>query len=248
MKTIKTTFLAVLLLVFAFNLSQAQQAYKIHQDNVRPSMIKQYEETAKTFNEACKKYNPQAPWVTAMTDDFRYLYISPMENFADLDKRPFADMAKAMGDDWGKLFDEFDKCYDSHNDYVIVLDEALTYMPDGISMTQEGQDYRRWIYMYYTPENSKKVREGMKAVKELFASKGSKEHYRVYRSGFGCSENFYLVAVSAKDEIDSAVRGKANQEVLGPDRWDTFNKLMNSITRMEEISGTMRPDLAYAPK
>jgi len=93
--------------------------------------------------------------------------------------------------------------------------------------------------------SAKKVDE---AIKALFEQKGSKEYYRVYRNGFGSMESFYLVSVSAKDEIDSANRGKANEDVLGPDRWETFSKVMNNITRMEEYSGSMRPDLSYSPK
>jgi len=248
MKTIKTTLLLALLFCFTFNYSNAQKMFQIHQDNVKPSMIMEYEKITKEFNAACVEHNAQTSWVTAVTDNFKYLYISPLENFAEIDERPFADMAKAMGDDFGNMFTEFNKCYDSHNDYVIVLDEALTYMPDGISMTQEGHNYRKWIYMYYTPENAKKMKEGMKAVKELFSSKGSTNHYRIYRSGFGCAESFYLVAISAKDEIDGATKAKANEAILGPDRWETFSKVMNNITRMEEISGEMRPDLDYSPK
>lgn len=248
MKTIKTTFLLALILCFTINFAQAQKYFQIHQDNVKPSKIGAYEKIAKEFNAACIEHNVQTSWNAAMTNDFKYLYITAIENFADLDERPFKDMAKAMGDKFGEMFERFDKCYDSHSDYIIVLDEALTYMPDGYSMTQEGQDYRKWFYMYFTPENGKKVKEGMKAVKEMFASKGSKEHYRVYRNGFGSTESFYLVAVSSKDEIDSAQRGKANEELLGPDRYETFNKVMNNISRMEEVSGSMRPDLAYSPK
>ncbi|MDC1227220.1 hypothetical protein N8013_06170 [Algibacter sp.] len=89
MKTIKITFLLALLLCFTFNLSQAQQAYQVHQDNVKPSMLMEYEKIAKEFN----------------------------------------------------------------------------------------------------------------------AAKGSTEYYRVYRNGFGQMENYYMVSVSAKDEIDSAARG-----------------------------------------
>ena len=248
MKTIRTTFLLALILCFTVNLSHAQKFFQIHQDNVKPSKLMEYEKIAKEFNAACVEHNAQTSWATAVTNNFKYLYISEIKNFAALDERPFADMAKAMGDKFGDMFDRFDKCYDSHNDYVIRLDEALTYMPNGISMTQEGQNYRKWIYMYYTPKNADKVKAGMKAVKDLFASKGSTEHYRVYHSGFGCPESFYLVAISSKDEIDSAQRGKANEEVLGPDRWETFSKVMNNITRMEEISGEMRPDLAYSQK
>ncbi|WP_341215122.1 hypothetical protein [uncultured Wocania sp.] len=248
MKTIKSTFLFALILCLSINLLNAQQAYQIHQDNVKPSKFMEYEKIAKEFNAACVEHNLQSTWFTAMSNDFKYFYITPIENFAELDKRPFADMAKAMGDKFGDMFDRFDTCYDSHGTYVIFKDDKLSYTPDEDAKPAEAQNYRKWFYMYYTPENAKKMREGMKAVKEFFKSKGSTEYYNVYRNGFGQLENYYLVSVPAKDEIDSATRGKANQDVLGPDRWDVFSKVMNYTTRTEEYTGEMRPDLSYSPK
>ena len=82
----------------------------------------------------------------------------------------------------------------------------------------------------------------------MFKTKGSKQYYRVYRNGLGQMENYYMVSVAAKNEIDSAQRDEANKAVLGPERIDTFNKLLKYISRMEEFSGEMRPDLDYAPK
>jgi len=249
MKLLKNTFLFLAIMCLTFNMSHAQnKMFSVHQDNVKPSMIGEYEKITKEFNAACKEHNVQTSWITATTDDLRYMYVSEIENMADLDKRPFADMAKAMGDAFGNLFNRFDKCYDSHTSYVIVMDEELTYMPEGFSQTQEGQNHRKYFYLYYTPENGAKIREGMKAVKELFASKGSKEYYRVYRSGFGTAESYFMVAISSKDEIDSATRAKANEELLGPNRYETFNKVMNYATRLEEFSGSIRPDLAYSSK
>jgi hypothetical protein len=248
MKTFKSIFLLAFILCFAFNLLQAQKAYQIHQDNVKPSMIKEYEKVAKAFNDACKLHNPQTNWATATTSDMKYMYITPIENMADLDKRPFADMANKMGDKWGEMFTNFDKCYDSHRTYIIHLAEDLTYMPEGISMTQDGENYRDWFYIYFTPQNAAKVREGMKAIKDLYVAKNSKVYYRIYRNGFGTSEDFYLVAASSKDEIDSATKSKTNKDVLGPDRWDTFSKVMNYASRVEEYSGEMRPDLSYSSK
>ena len=248
MKTLKPTVLIALFVCFIFNLSLAQQRYQIHVDNVKPAMAGLYEKTAKEFVEACKKYNPQAPWITAASDDMKYMYISPMENFAELDKPLFTDMAKAMGDDWGKIFENFDKCYDSHSDFVITLSESLSYMPEGITQMQEGQNYRKWYYIYYTPSNAKSMYEAMKGVKDLFASKSSKEYYRIYRSGFGCPESFYLVAVSSKDEVDSAMKSKANDDLLGEEWKEVFGKVMNSASRFDQVSGWMRPDLSYSPK
>ncbi|MCR8667750.1 hypothetical protein NO995_08650 [Aestuariibaculum sp. M13] len=246
MKTIKHILSIIFIIVLIPNVSA--QMYRIHQDNVKPSKLEDYEKTAKAFNEACVKYNVQANWATATTDNLKYLYISEIENMAALDNRPFAEMAKAMGDDFGKLFDDFDKCYDSHSSYIIHLVKDLSYMPEGFSMMQEGQDYRKWFYIYFTPQNAKKVREGMEAVKNMYETKKSKEYYRVYRNGFGTSEDCYLVAVSSKDEIDGATKAKENDKLLGPDSWDTFKKVMDYAERFEEVSGKMRPDLSYFPK
>ena len=88
----------------------------------------------------------------------------------------FADMSKAMGENWGNIFKNFNTCYDKHGDYVLVLDEGLTYMPEGVTQTQEGEDYRKFYFLYYKPENQGTLREAMKGVKELFASKDSKEY------------------------------------------------------------------------
>lgn len=249
MKTFKRTLVLTFILCLTFILSQAQnRLFSVHQDNVKPSMVGEYEMAAKAFNDACKEHNLQTSWIAATTGDLRYMYITEIENMAELDKRPFADMAKAMGESFGNLFDRMDKCYDSHSDYLIVMDADFTYMPEGITQTPEGENYRKFYYIYYTPSNQGKIREGMKAIKEMFASKGSKEYYRVYRSGFGTSESYFMVAISSKDEIDSATRSKANDELLGPDRYETFNKVMNYASKFEEYSGAIRPDLAYSPK
>lgn len=250
MKTIKSNILLTLFLCFAIHLSNAQQAFQVHQDNVKPSKVMQYEKIAKEFQAASVKHNLQTTWYAASSDDFKYYYITPIENFADLDKRPMADMAKAMGDDFGKMFAEFDKCYDTHGTYIMIRDSELSYMPEGVENAPEDEKYRKWIYMYYTPQNAKKAEEGMKAVKAMFKEKGSKEYYRVYRNGFGQMENYFMVSISAKDDIDLAQRGKANRALLGSfeERWETFSKLLNHLERMEEYGGETRPDLSYAPK
>lgn len=248
MKTIKKTLLLVSMFCFVANISFAQKMYQVHQDNVNPSKLMEYEKIAKNFNAACVEHNLQSQWLTVMMDDFTFLYVTPIDNFAELDKRPFADMAKAMGDDFGKMFEDFDKCYDSHGTYTIMLDESLTYMPDGIDPSTEGQDYRNFYYIHFTPQNEKSLRSAMKGVKEMFAAKGSKNYYRVYRTGFGVMDSYYMVAMSSKDEVDSAQKTKANEELLGPERYETFNKVLTAASAMEEVTGQIRRDLSYSPK
>ncbi len=249
MKILKSLLLLTCVLCFTVNLSQAQnKLYSVHVDYVKPSKIMEYEKIAEEFKAACEEHNPETSWLTATTGDLRYMYVTPIKSMADLDHDPFNGMAEKMGDSFGDMFTRFNKCYDKHGDYVIVLDEDLTYMPEGVTQTPEGENFRKFFFMYYTPENGSKLRKGMKAVKEMFASKGSKSHYRVYRSAFGVIDSYYMVAISAKDEIAGATNAKANDELLGPERYETFNKVMNHITRMEEVSGSIRPDLSYKHK
>jgi hypothetical protein len=248
MKTLKLTLILACMLMLSPSITRAQKSYLVHQDNVKPSMVSEYEKIAKEFNDACKEYNPQTSWITSTTADFKYLYITPIENMADIDKFPFRDMAEKMGDAWKNMFERFNKCYDSHGGYVITLDEDLTYMPDGFTQTPEGQNYRKFIYLYYKPKNQGKLKEGMKAIKEMFESKGSKEHYRIYSSGFGTMESYYMVAIAYKDEIDSATRSKENDELLGEGRHEVFGNAMKYVSRIEEITGAIRPDLGYSPE
>lgn len=246
MKTIKSILLVVTIFCFTYQIS-AQQMFLIHQDNVKPSKAMEYETIAKEFNDASIAHNVQTQWITAVRDDFTYYYITPIKNMAELDEDPMEDMAKAMGDKFGEMFERFNKCYDSHGSYLMRSVDALSYKaPEGTDMSD--QNYRVWFMMHYKPKNAAKMKEGMKAVKELFESKGSKEYYNVYHTALGTMDNYYLVSIPAKGEIDSATRSKANQDVLGPDRYKTFNKVINYTEKMEEFRGKMRPDLSYSPK
>ncbi|GAA3572353.1 hypothetical protein [Snuella lapsa] len=246
MKTLKNALLIAFAFCLTLNISHAQKRYYIHVDNVKPSMVKDYENVAKDFVEACKKHKPQTTWLTSVTSNFKYMYVTPFEKFADLDAKPFADMAKAMGDDWANMFKRFDKCYDSHTDYIITLDEDLTYMPEGFSQTQEGMDNREYYFLYFTPQNETKLRDALKAIKDMFSNKNSKEHYRIYRSGFGNPESYFLVAISSKDDIDAAMTSKANAELLGEMRHEVFGNMMKYLYRFEEYKGEIRRDLAYS--
>ena len=121
-------------------------------------------------------------------------------------------------------------------------------MPGGITQTPPGQDYRRFYYFYFDPQNAGSLTKSMKAVKDMFQKKGSKIEYRVYRSGYGAPRDFYMVAVAAKDGQTYEAMDAANNQLLGADGEKVFGDMMQYVAKYEEVSGRMRPDLAYAPK
>ncbi len=253
MKTLKKTILtaALILLLPLAGIAQesSMKSFWIHEDVVKPSMVMEYEAVCKELVSNMKKYNiTEADFIVSTLSGSRYLYVGGISNMADLDKKVFSTLAEKMGGDaMSDLFKRMDKCYDIEHDYVIHLDSDLSYMPSGMTQTPEGKNYRKFHYLYITPENRDMVKEKMKAIKALWASKNSKVEYRVYKSGFGTKGEFYMVAVAAKDAVDYAVSAKENQDLLGEEGKKIMGELYKNLLKYEEYVGEMRPDMAYSP-
>lgn len=250
----KTFNFSILLAVFAFfsfsSLAQDKskyQAYTIHEDHIKPSMVMEYEKLAAEFKELMEKHNVQnADYLAVSNDEFVISYVSPIDNMADLDKNFMEGITdQAAKDRLMDIFSSMDKCYDTLGDHILILDNELSYMPDGMSQTQEGMDYRTWYKYYVTPENRDAFIEKAKAFKDFKASKNSKRHYRVYRSGFGVSDAYFLVAISAKDAEQNAQARKADKELVGPDRKQYILDILKYASRFEVKNGWIRRDLSY---
>lgn len=226
------------------------QAYWVHEDFVKPSKVAEYEAICKELVANLKKYNIQdINTIVSNTADNRYLFVGPLENMAQLDQNMFATLSEKMGEGaLEALFGRMDECYDIEQNYIISLDKELSYMPEGITQTPAGQDYRKFHYLYFAPKDRKLIHEKMKAVKDVFAKKGSKMYYRVYRSGFGTRGDFYMVAIAAKDAVDYAQKSMENGKLLGEEGDRTLGDLFGNLLRYEEFLGRMRPELAYSPQ
>lgn len=222
--------------------------YNVHEDYVKPSMMMEYEEIAKELVAALKKHDiSDANWIALSTNEFRYAYLSPIDNLGDMDKNYFAELEKK----WGKeklanLFKRMDKCYFDHVNYVLTLDKDLSYMPEGITQVPEGENYRENGLYYFSPENYPKAVELAKQYKELYAKKGSAFSYRIYHSGFGAKGSYMLVAMAAKDPIHFHEKMKANRELLGEDAKKLQMEMLKLMERSEMMIGWIRPELGYS--
>lgn len=247
-KMLKTvTLLFTMLLMTAHYTTAQNQTFWIHADQVKPAKQADYEKVTKDFVEACKTHDVKnADWTTARISDGTYLSITPIANMADLDKNPLAPLMEKMGEeDFRNIFTRFNECYDKHGDYIVTLISDLSYMPDGLTLSTPGQDYRKWHFLYVTPSNSQaKIKE----IQDLYVQKGAKEHYRIYHSGFGTMGEYYLAVISAKDEQDYAKTSEENEVLLGDEGEKLFSEMFALLHRYEVKTGAMRPDLGYTAK
>lgn len=249
MKTIKTTFLLATLVLFVPLSMTAQQMFHVHEDVVKPSMTMEYETILSEVGKLIKEHPLEnVTMLVLQGNNNSYYFVRPISSMADLDKpSPVAQLAtKAGAEKVWPLFERMDKCYDIEKDYIITLNGDLSYMPEGMNITPEGENYREQYKIYYSPENRNAVKESMKAIKDEFASKGSKMYYRVYNSGFGADAEFFLVSIAAKDEVDMATKGKANQDLMGDDGQKVMFNMFQNIRSIEEIEGMMRPDVGIS--
>lgn len=229
--------------------SKDYQAYWIHEDRVKPGMTEEYEQIAKDLVAACTKHNVQeTQWLTMSLNDNSYLYITPMQNFAEMDIDVFETLSEKMGKDkMSALFERFNSTYDEHGDYVVYLNKGLSYMPGGVSQTIEGQNYRTLYYSYVTPENNKNFVATLKKLKASFEKHNSKMHYRVYKTGFGVMGTYYMVAVAAENNLESAKIGDENWKTMKDDFEPLLKELSKYTWKTNEKRGWMRSDLGYIP-
>ena len=220
--------------------------YMVHEDHVVDGKMDKHIEADKTVLNAIKQHKINTSWVTFQSEDNRVMYLVPINKMADLDDDPFEKLGKKMGqENLEKMFSAFDDTYSQHGDYILMLDKELSYMPNGITQTPTGKNFREITYYHIPPGKEKKAEEVARKARDLYTKKGSKVHYRVYKSGFGNMGNFYMVAVAAENK-DSLEKMRAeNQALLGAEGEQLANEIQATMPKQDRYHGNMRMDLSY---
>lgn len=239
-----------LFLIGSLNAQDQNQAFWVHEDQVKPGMVKEYEDLSKDLVAEAKKANLQnMMWQVAAMDNGRYLTLTPIKNMTDLQSKSFEPLMAGMGQEkFTQMMEKFDGMYEQHGDYLIVLDKDLSYMPGGVDPNTPGKDYRKWHKMTVSPENLPQLRTKLAELKDVFAQKDSKMHYRIYQSSFGNMGDYFVAVISAKDAVDYAQMSAENEKVLGMEGKQKFREVMDLVSEYEVSEGGMKPELAYMPK
>jgi hypothetical protein len=221
--------------------------FVVHTDNVKFEKIPKYEELALKLKESCEKHDiTEMSWTAISVEDGRYIYVSPIKNMADLDRKPMESLAKKMGkEEMGKMFEEMDDCYDSHSNSIVHYLPELSYIPDGYST--EGKNHREYHFLYYSPKNEKEMREALLKVMEMYKTKGVGTGYQVYHSGFGSDESYFMVAVSGKNSLAIATMDEENNALLGEEKNALLWNVIKVAYKYDQVEATVRPDLSYYP-
>lgn len=249
MKTISRILKVLVLILMGTTFCSAQiQPYRIHVDHVYFSSSEDYEIVSKKMADLARENKEEKGWHVLWTNDNRVFSISPVSGWEDLGEEFMPNTRAKLGEEkFAELFQEFDKHYDTHSDNIVLLNETYSYMPSGINIAPEGQNYRKNMVLYHKARDLEKIMEIAAKFKELYKQKGSVSHYRFYMSGFGNPESFVMVSSSAESPLEYAKRSEKNQKLLGEDAGKLWKELTQYVTKMEYLEGNMMPELSYVP-
>jgi len=237
-----TLFSVVAVLVAITSVAQEKKWYTIHEDLVIPSQDAKYMEAIKSLKAACVLHKTNVTWVTVKHDDFSYIHLSQIKNFAELDKNIFADLIAKMGQDaFGKMMSSFDGCYDTHSDFVVEEMPSLSYLTP-----PQGENYRDVLFWSVAPGKEMAAEGILMEWKKLYEGKKVPEGFVSYKVVYGRAPGFAVV-FWGKDPVDSATKGKKTWDIIGKEADDLIKRTYAITTKWSTKRANIQPDLSMMP-
>ncbi len=253
-------FLALLIiasLCLATGPAPAQDAPKsqllsVHEDNVIPSKVEEYEKAALGLVDAIKSHNISSlSYTAASIDDYTYIYFTPVENLGAVEKMnaSFGELQEKMGkDSFGALMKKFDVCYPTHRNYLVRLRPDLCYKPEYGAQISDGLNFRHWDYYHIHPDMEDQAEAIAKEWVALNEKIKSPEGYRLYVNSYGLEGPVFIVVQSAKSAADFYTRSEAWMKKAEEAGQSLMKRTMKVVRKFESKDGMIRPELSASPQ
>lgn len=255
MKTKPISFLITVFICFgtimgaSAQMNTSTQLFAIHEDVVIPSRVAEYEEAARNLARLFEQHNiPSMQYRAAGSDDFVYVYISPVENYAALDKMNagFVELQKKMGQSaFANAMDKFNGNYHSHRDYMLRMHPELSYKPEYGNDPTMDMNFRHWDFYHVYPGKETEIEAVAKEWISLNQSKNIEQGYRLYMGDMGTDMPMVLVSFAARNATEYYANSEKNMKALGEEGEKLIQKTMSLVWKYESKDGAMRPDLSY---
>jgi hypothetical protein len=215
-------------------------------------MVERYEKAAKNLAEMIGKSKVTSiSYTAASIDNFTYIYFSPVDNLAAVDKmgESWAELEKSVGkQSFDAAMKQFDGCYPSHKNYLMRMRPELSYNPNYGGAIADGMLYRTWEFYYIHPGMEEEAENIAKEWVALNKKLGLPDGYRLYSGSYGSDTPVFVVAQSAKDAVDFTTRQAAWMKKAGDEGKALWAKTWKVIRKFDIHHGMIRPDLSVLPK
>lgn len=238
--------------LFAQDDKPKDELYLMHVDRVKIDKVSQYEENIKKEIDLWKKHGMELTVKFASkTDDNVYRYLTPIENYADIDKqneywKNFSD--KAGEDVMKELYGNYNGMYHSHKNVIIKRLADLSYWPENTRL--KGEDIK-FIHIDHYYFKEAKIDEGMKLMKEfkdLMAEKKSDDPYNVWTSDIGDDMGWVAVVRYGKDNIDYYEETNKRMKTFAENFKEMWPKFSATLKHFTHENGTAKREFTYSPE
>ncbi len=229
---------------------QKDQLLVVWENSVIPSQVLHYEEVIKKQKNLLVKTNHQIPYFIYATNDHIYYWVTPIDNYAHIDKLHKAwheFITTAEKEEGYNQINEFRGTLNFLKPQVMLLRNELSYMPESRS-SGGPYDYFRFGLCYvnsgYEMEFEKKWKEWV----SLFKENNEKIGWNLYECKFGNELPYYIWGETYRDEKAMAEeRGEANA-LVGEKAKELWTETEQFLRKIEYKIGWYQPDLSYIPQ
>lgn len=220
---------------------QKAQLYAIHEDQVKPSMNGKYWECMRKVKANSTQHKLNARWISLAFDDNSFIHMVPIENFAQLDKKMFADLEAKMGREaHAAMWADFDQCLETSTDYFVTSMPELSY-----STPAEDDSYRDVMFWQVIPGQEKVAEDILREWVKVYEAKKVPSGFLTFKVLFG-AEPGYAIATWGKNEVDCATNFQKTKELLGEEGKAVWRKTMAISKKYHYKRGGVLKDASYA--
>jgi len=230
---------------------QKAQLFNVDDYAVNLSMVDEFEAGIKEWVAVCAKHKFPYPWKAYGTEDFHYIFVWPVENYADIDNmyKAFDELEEKMGEEqWQALLKHFEGTYEIHQSAMYYLIPERSYTPENPRLKSEEVNFISWRFYYIQSGKEEEFAEIDKEWVALYKSKNIRDGYNLYVGDMGTDMPMCVDAEWGKDAVDYFSEQKKINELLGEEATTLWKKAIKLCRKFEYKMGWYFPDLSYIPK
>jgi len=221
------------------------QLVRILTVKVDPSKISEYEAAVEDLFAELAKKRFSFPISVAVGEDLVYGYLTPLENFAAMDK--LREELSGVIEQNPQIMERLSEASESRTYWTIQERPDLSYVPENPRLQPDEIRFIHLDRYYLRPGTEAQAEATSKAWVNLYRRKYVADGFRVSVAVTGAELPIFTVGTPAKNVLDYHTQAQKIEDLLGEEGQALIEQSLSIIRRLEPLDITLRPDLSYQP-
>lgn len=218
---------------------------------VKTAKIEEFENAVRELIGYFKKFEFPRSVVGDITDDYIYLFSTPLESYGDIDilYKDLSEIQNSMdGNRFQVLNNRIKEAYESIRSGVIQKRPDLSYVPNDPRLNILEARYMRMDVFYIKAGREDEFEDFCKELGEQWRQKNVPERFSVYAGRIGMETPVYYLSMTGKDPADFWSHAGKTWDHKESEFQKIRKKILFLLRKWEFNTGWLRTDLTYNPK